>query len=140
MPIAWFSYLEVDGVGSMVVGGEWVAACGSLLCVGCICSVLGGLVLEVEVSLVAMSREATTEAYWFIWGRPVVEMRYLRNACDVRRMDGESNECVYNIFGIIITDELINCRVIERVKCNTLKCFHNSKWIIMKYFYIQYCF
>ncbi len=49
----------------------------------------------------------------------VVEMRYLR------RMDGESNESVYNRFGMSSKGEGMKCRVVKGVKCNTLRWFGN---------------
>lgn len=50
----------------------------------------------------------------------VVEMSYLRSAC-VPRIDGESNERTYNIFGMLCYNEGMKCEVVEGVKCNTLR-------------------
>lgn len=43
---------------------------------------------------------------------PVVEMKYLRGACDVNRIDGESHESVYS-FGMSSKEEGKNCGVSE---------------------------
>ncbi len=45
------------------------------------------------------------------------------SACKVRRMDDESNESVYNRFGISSKGEGMKCGVVEGVKCNTLRWF-----------------
>ncbi len=50
-------------------------------------------------------------------------MSYLRGACGVQRMDGESNENAYNRFGMSRKGEGMKCGVVEGVKCNTLKWF-----------------
>ncbi len=52
-----------------------------------------------------------------------VEMSYLRSACRVQRMDGESNERVYNRCGMSSKGEGMKCGVVEGVKCNTLRWF-----------------
>ena len=52
-----------------------------------------------------------------------VEMSYLRNACGVRRMDGESNESVYERFGMSSRGEGVKCGVVEGVRRNTLRWF-----------------
>ncbi len=52
-----------------------------------------------------------------------VEMSYLRSACGIRRMDGESNESVYNRFGMSSKGEGMKCEVVEGVKHNTLRWF-----------------
>ncbi len=52
-----------------------------------------------------------------------VEMSYLRSACGVQRMDGESNESVHNRFGMSIKIERMKCGVMEGVKRNTLRWF-----------------
>ncbi len=41
-----------------------------------------------------------------------VEMGYLRRACGVWRMDGESNESVYNRFGMSSKGEGMKCGVV----------------------------
>ncbi len=49
----------------------------------------------------------------------VVEMSYLRSACGVRRMDGMSNESVYECFGMCHGGEGKKCGVVEEVKQQT---------------------
>ncbi len=56
-------------------------------------------------------------------GIEAVEMSYLRNACGMRRMDGESNESVYNRFGMSSKGEGVKCGVVEGVKRDTLRWF-----------------
>ncbi len=48
-------------------------------------------------------------------------MSYLRSACGVWRIDGESNESVYNRFGMSSNGEGMKCGVGGGVKCNTPK-------------------
>ncbi len=55
-----------------------------------------------------------------------VEMRYLRSACGVSRMDGMSNESVYECFGMCPTGEWKKCGAVE-VKQQTLKWFGHMK-------------
>jgi len=50
-------------------------------------------------------------------------MSYLRGACCLSRMDGESNESVYRRFGMSVKSEGMNCGVVVVVKCNTLRWF-----------------
>ncbi len=50
-------------------------------------------------------------------------MSYLRSACGVSRMDGMSNENVYERFGMCHVGEGKNCGVLEEVKRQTLKWF-----------------
>ncbi len=50
-------------------------------------------------------------------------MSYLRSACGVWRMDGESNESVYNRFGMSSEDEGMKCGVVEGIKRNTQSWF-----------------
>ncbi len=57
----------------------------------------------------------------------VVEMSYLRGACGVWRMDGESNESVYHRFGMSSKGEGMKGGVVERVKCNTLRWFDHME-------------
>ncbi len=45
-----------------------------------------------------------------------VEMSYLRGACGVSRMDGMSNESVYECFGMCHVGEGKKCGVVEEVK------------------------
>ncbi len=52
-----------------------------------------------------------------------VEMSYLRNACGVSRMDGMSNENVYEWFGMCHVGEGKKCGVVEEVKRQRLKWF-----------------
>ncbi len=52
-----------------------------------------------------------------------VEMSYLRSACGVSRMDGVSNECVYERFGMSHVGVGKKCGVVEEVKRQTLKWF-----------------
>ncbi len=52
-----------------------------------------------------------------------VEMSYLRSACGLNWMDGESNENVYGKFGMSFKSEGMNCEVVEVVKHSTLKWF-----------------
>jgi len=52
-----------------------------------------------------------------------VEMSYLRGACGLSRMDGESNESVYKKFGVSVKGEGMNCGVVEVVKHSTLRWF-----------------
>ncbi len=47
---------------------------------------------------------------------------YLRSACGVSRMDGMSNESVYEHFGMCSMGEGKKCEVVEEVKRQTLKC------------------
>ncbi len=46
-----------------------------------------------------------------------VEMSYLRGACGLNRMDGES---VYGKFGMSFKSERINCGAVEVINCKTL--------------------
>ncbi len=55
--------------------------------------------------------------------RQAMEMRYLRGACGVSRMDGMSNESVYERFGMCHVGEGKKCGVVEEVKRQTLKWF-----------------
>ncbi len=50
-----------------------------------------------------------------------VEMSYLRSACVVSRMDGMSNESVYEHFGTCHVGEGKKCGVVEAVKRQVLK-------------------
>ncbi len=50
-----------------------------------------------------------------------VEISYLRSACGVSRMDGMSNENVYERFGMRHVGEGKKCGVVEEVKRQTLK-------------------
>ncbi len=52
-----------------------------------------------------------------------VEMSYLRGACGLNGMDGESNKSVYGKFGMSFKSEGMNCGVVEVVKCCTLRWF-----------------
>ena len=52
-----------------------------------------------------------------------VEMSFLRGACGVGRMDGESNERVYERLGMSSKGEGVKCGVVEWVKRNTLRWF-----------------
>ncbi len=52
-----------------------------------------------------------------------VEVSYLRTECSVSRMDGMSNESVYERFGMCHVGEGKKCRVVEEVKRQTLKWF-----------------
>ncbi len=52
-----------------------------------------------------------------------VEMSSLRSACDVSRMDGVSNESVYQCFGMCHMGEGKMCGVVEEVKRQTLMWF-----------------
>ena len=52
-----------------------------------------------------------------------VEMSFLRGACGIGRMDGESNERVYGRFGMSSKGEGMKCGVVELVKRNTLRWF-----------------
>ncbi len=52
-----------------------------------------------------------------------VKMSYLRSACGVSRMDGMSNESVYEHFGMCHRGEGKKCGVVEKVKQQTLKWF-----------------
>ncbi len=45
-----------------------------------------------------------------------MEMSYLRSACHVSRMDGMSNESVYEYFGMCYVGEGKKCGVVEEVK------------------------
>lgn len=45
-----------------------------------------------------------------------VEISYLRSACGVSRMDGMSNESVYERFGMCHVGEGKKCEVVEEVK------------------------
>ncbi len=55
--------------------------------------------------------------------RVAVEMSYLRSACGVSRMDGMSNESVYERVGMCHVGEGKKCGVVEEVKRQTLKWF-----------------
>ncbi len=48
-----------------------------------------------------------------------VEVSYLRGGCGVWRMNGESNESVYNRFGMSNKGEGMKCGVVDGVKHNT---------------------
>ena len=48
-----------------------------------------------------------------------VEMSFLRGACGVRRMNGDSNERVYERFGMSSKGEGVKCGVVEWVKRNS---------------------
>ncbi len=52
-----------------------------------------------------------------------VEMSYLKSTCGVRRMDGMSNESVYEHFGMCHRGEGKKCGVVKEVKRQTLKWF-----------------
>ncbi len=52
-----------------------------------------------------------------------VELRYVRSACGVSRIDGISNESVYERFGMCHVGEGKKCGVVEEVKQQTLKWF-----------------
>ncbi len=52
-----------------------------------------------------------------------VEMNHLRSVCGIRKMDGESNESMYNRYGMPSKGEGMKCGVVEGVKCNTLRWF-----------------
>ncbi len=52
-----------------------------------------------------------------------VDMSYLRGACGVSRMDGVSNESVYERFGMSYVDVGKKCGVVEEVKRQTFKWF-----------------
>ncbi len=54
-------------------------------------------------------------------------MSYLRGACGVSRMDGMSNESVYERFGMCHVGEGKKCGVVEEVKRQTLKWFGHMK-------------
>ncbi len=54
-------------------------------------------------------------------------MSYLRGACGLNRMNGESNKSVYGKFGMSFKSEEINCGVVEVVKCCTLGWFGHLK-------------
>ncbi len=45
-----------------------------------------------------------------------VEMSYMRSACGVNRMDGMSNESVYEHFGMCYVGEGKKCGMVEEVK------------------------
>ncbi len=60
-------------------------------------------------------------------GVQAVGMSYLRSACGVGRMDGMSNESVYEHFGICHVSEGKKFRVVEEVKQQTLKWFDYMK-------------
>ncbi len=55
-----------------------------------------------------------------------VEMSYLRGACGVSRMDGVSNESMYEHFGMSHVDVGKKCGVVEEVKRQTLKRFGHT--------------
>ena len=52
-----------------------------------------------------------------------VEISFLRSACGVSRMDGESNERVYERFDMASRGDGTQCGVVEYVKRNTLRWF-----------------
>ncbi len=54
-------------------------------------------------------------------------MSYLRGACGLNRMDGESNKSVYEKSGISVKDEKLNSGVVEVVKHSTLGWFGHIK-------------
>ena len=56
-----------------------------------------------------------------------VEMSFLRGACGVGRMDGESNERVYERLGMSSKGEGVKCGVGEWVKCNNLLWFGHTQ-------------
>ncbi len=53
-----------------------------------------------------------------------VEMSYLRSVCGMSRMDGMSNESVYERFGMCHVSEGKKCGVVEEVKVKR----HTLKW------------
>ncbi len=55
-------------------------------------------------------------------------MSYLKGACGLNRMDGESSESVYGKFGTSVKSEGMNCGVVEVVRCST----HSREWEEMK--------
>ncbi len=57
-------------------------------------------------------------------------MSYLRSACGVQRLDGESYESVYNRFGMTSKGEGMKCGVVEGVKHNTLRWFGHMERMI----------
>ncbi len=50
-----------------------------------------------------------------------MDVRYLKAACGLSRMDAESNESVYGKFGMSVKSEGMNCGVVEVVKHSTLR-------------------
>ncbi len=61
-----------------------------------------------------------------MWNQ-AVEMSYLRGACGVWRMNGESNESVYNRFGMSSKGEGMTCRVVDGVRHNILRWFDHME-------------
>ncbi len=59
-----------------------------------------------------------------------VEMSYLRSACGIRKMDGESNESVYGRFGMSSKGEGMKWGVVEGVKHNTLRWFGHMERMV----------
>ncbi len=56
-----------------------------------------------------------------------VEMSYLRSACGVNRMDGMSNESIYERFGMCHVDGGKKCGVVEEVKRKMTKRVYESE-------------
>ncbi len=50
-------------------------------------------------------------------------MSYLRGVCGMTRLDGESNESMYERFGMGSYANGVNCGVVEWVKRNMLRWF-----------------
>ena len=54
-------------------------------------------------------------------------MSYLRDVCDVNRMDDKSSESVFGRLGMSIKDEEINFEVTEVIKHNTFRLFSHGE-------------
>ncbi len=55
-----------------------------------------------------------------------VEMSYLRGTYGVTRWEGESNESVYERYGMVACASGVKCGMVEWVKRNTLRWFGHS--------------
>ena len=58
-----------------------------------------------------------------------VEMSFLRGACGVNRMDGESNDEIYERFDVSLKGEGAKCGVVKGVKRNILRWFGHMERI-----------
>ena len=101
--------------------------------VGSLRHVMNGRIVNMEIkealhdSIIVPTLTYASETWVWNEGQrsriQAVEMSYLRGACSLSRMDGESNESVYGRFGMSVKGEGMNCGVVEVVKRNTLRWF-----------------
>ncbi len=81
--------------------------------------------MEGKKKIVLSSQQSCASETW-TWNAAqqsqvrTVEMSYMRGACGVSRLDGESNEDMYERFGMSEAAVGMDSRVIELVKRSTL--------------------